>query len=94
VLANRIDSIVLRYYDEKVTYDTTFDAVTGDCDITNVTNAAGSAEAEVAPSAAIYIVIAVGTTLRPVGAPGSPGYQPESRVQLTSDVVLRNAITY
>ena len=43
VLANRIDSLIFRYYDEKVTYDTTVDA-DGVCDITNVKNAAGSAE--------------------------------------------------
>src|SRR5829696_5535611 len=34
VLANRIDSLVFRYYDEKVTYDTT--VVDGVCDIKNV----------------------------------------------------------
>src|SRR5215204_4869367 len=34
VLANRIDSLIFRYYDEKVTYDTT--VVDGVCDVTNV----------------------------------------------------------
>src|SRR5829696_10389933 len=48
VLANRIDSLIFRYYDEKVTYDTTVDA-SGNCDITNVVNASGLAEAEVSP---------------------------------------------
>src|SRR6185503_15326993 len=48
VLANRIDSLVFRYYDERVTYDTT--VVGGVCDITNVRNAAGDTEAEVSPS--------------------------------------------
>jgi hypothetical protein len=93
VLANRIDSMIFRYYDEKVTYDTTV-LSGGVCDITNVTNAAGNAEAEVSPSAAKFIVIAVGVTLPSVGTPGADGYQPASQVQLTSDVVLRNTIVY
>ena len=92
VLANRIDSLVFRYYDEKVTYDTT--VVNGVCDITNVTNAAGTAESEVTPGLAKFIVIAVGVTLPAVGTAGSAGYQPPSQMQLTSDVVLRNAIVY
>ena len=92
VLANRIDSLVIRYYDEKVTYDTTL--VGGVADITNVVNSAGTAEAEVSPSAAKYIVIAVGVVLPAVGTPGSDGYQAPSEVQLTSDITLRNSITY
>jgi len=92
VLANRIDSLIFRYYDEKVTYSTTVNA--GVCDITNVVNATGTAEAEVSPSAAKFIVIAVGVTLPAVGSPQSDGYQPPSQVQLTSDVVLRNSIVY
>ena len=94
VLANRIDSMVIRYYDEKVTYSTTVDSTTGVCDITNVRNAAGSSESEVLPSAARYLVIAVGVTLPAVGTRGTDGYQPPSQMQLTSDVVLRNSITY
>jgi prepilin-type N-terminal cleavage/methylation domain-containing protein len=93
VLANRIDSLIFRYYDEKVTYDTTVDD-DGVCDITNVVNAAGAAKNEVSPSAAKFIVIAVGVTLPAVGTVGSDGYQPPSQVQLTSDVVLRNSIVY
>jgi Tfp pilus assembly protein PilW len=93
VLANRIDSLVFRYYDEKVTYDTTVDA-DGTCDITNVRNAAGETENVVSPGAAKFIVIAVGVTLPAVGTRGSDGYQAASRVQLTSDVVLRNSIVY
>jgi prepilin-type N-terminal cleavage/methylation domain-containing protein len=92
VLANRIDSLVIRYYDEKVTYDTT---VVGDvCDISNVRNSSGTTETEVSPSAAKYIVIAVGVTLPAMGTPGVEGYQAPSQVQLTSDIVLRNSITY
>jgi type II secretory pathway pseudopilin PulG len=93
VLANRIDSLVFRYYDEKVTYDTTVDA-SGVCDITNVKNAAGTTETEVSPGAAKFVVIAVGVTLPAVGSPNTEYYQPPSRVQLTSDVVLRNSIVY
>lgn len=93
VLANRIDSLIFRYYDEKVTYDTTINA-SGQCDITNVVNAAGQTENEVSPSSAKFIVIAVGVTLPEVGTPATDGYQPPSQVQLTSDVVLRNSIVY
>jgi prepilin-type N-terminal cleavage/methylation domain-containing protein len=93
VLANRVDSLIIRYYDEKVTYETTVDD-DGVCDITNVMNALGTAESEVSPAIAKYIVIAVGVTLPAVGSPGSNGYQRETQVQLTSDVVLRNSIVY
>jgi len=93
VLANRIDSLIFRYYDEKVTYDTTVNS-DGTCDITNVVNAAGTAETEVSPASAKFVVIAVGVTLPSVGALGSTGYQPASQVQLTSDIVLRNSIVY
>ena len=92
VLANRVDSLVFRYYDEKVTYDTTI--VDGVCDITNVKNAADQIESEVNPGSAKFIVIAVGVTLPAVGTFGVEGYQPPSQVQLTSDIVLRNAIVY
>jgi hypothetical protein len=96
VLANRIDSLIFRYYDEKVTYDTTVRTVDGSqyCDITNVKNAAGADKSEVSPGEAKYIVIAVGVTLPAVGTPNTNGYQPASEVQLTSDVVLRNSIDY
>lgn len=93
VLANRIDSLAFRYYDEKVTYSTTVTSE-GVCDITNVVNASGSAKSEVSPSNAKFIVIAVGVTLPAVGTAGREGYQPASQVQLTSDVVLRNSIVY
>lgn len=92
VLANRIDSLIFRYYDEKVTYSTTVN--NGVCDITNVVNASGTSKSEVSPGSAKFLVIAVGVTLPAVGSPGSDGYQPPSQVQLTSDVVLRNAIDY
>jgi len=93
VLANRIDSLVFRYYDEKVIYSTTINA-SGACDITNVVNANGNTESEVSPGNAKFIVIAVGVTLPAVGSPKSDGYQPPTQIQLTSDVVLRNSIVY
>jgi len=93
VLANRIDSLVFRYYDEKVTYDTTVDS-DGNCDITNVVNAAGAAKSEVSPGSAKFVVIAVGVSLPAVGTVDSTGYQPPAQVHLTSDIVLRNSIVY
>lgn len=92
VLANRVDSLVIRYYDEKVTYSTTL--IDGLADITDVRNSSNTTELEVSPAKAKYIVITVGVTLPAVGAPGSEDYQPEAHTRLTSDVVLRNAIVY
>jgi prepilin-type N-terminal cleavage/methylation domain-containing protein len=80
VLANRIDSMNVHYFADKVTYD----ANPGAADISNVS------ATEVAPSAAKYIVIAVSVTLDAVGTPNSTGYQPPYSVLLCSDVTLRN----
>ena len=80
VLANRIDSMNIHYFDQKVTYT----APQAGSDITNVS------AAEVAPANAKYIVIAVSVTLDEVGTPGSPGYQPPYSVLICSDVALRN----
>ena len=81
VLANRIDSMNIHYFAEKVTYT----APEAGSDITDVS------EAEVANKAdAKYIVIAISVTLDQVGTPGSPGYQPQYSVLLCSDVTLRN----
>jgi prepilin-type N-terminal cleavage/methylation domain-containing protein len=86
VLANRVDSLRIRYYADKVYY------ATGNCDITNVQDAFGNAVAEVAQKgAARYVVLTVCVRLPAAGRPGSPGYQPPSSVQLVSDAVLRNA---
>lgn len=72
VLANRLDSFQLQYFDS------------------------GGTELNVAatPSSVISawkVRITVGVILPAQGQPGSPGYQPESTVNLVSDVVLRNA---
>jgi hypothetical protein len=79
VLANRLDSLHIHYFAQKVTYGTT------GCDISGVSNG------EVDPSVAKYVVIAVCVAQSAVGAPGSPGYQPATNVLLVSDVALRNS---
>ncbi|HEV8366508.1 MAG TPA: prepilin-type N-terminal cleavage/methylation domain-containing protein [Pyrinomonadaceae bacterium] len=81
VLANRIDSLNIHYFDQKVTYT----AAPGASDISD------ESATEVAPSAAKYIVIAVSVTLDAVGTPGAAGYQPPYSVLICSDVTLRNA---
>ena len=81
VLANRIDSMNIHYFDQKVTYT----APPGGMDITNV-----SALEVVNKANAKYIVIAVSVTLDAVGTPNTPGYQPPYSVLLCSDVTLRN----
>lgn len=81
VLANRIDSLNIHYFAQKVTYT----ALPGDDDITSV-----SAAEVTDKTTAKYIVIAVSVTLDPVGVPGSPGYQPPYSVLLCSDISLRN----
>ena len=93
VLANRIDSLIFRYYDEKVTYNTFVDDK-GVCDIRDVKNAAGNVKNEVLPGQAKFVVIAVGVTLPEIGTKNTTGYQPPAQIQLTSNVVLRNAIVY
>ena len=86
VLANRLDSLHIHYYSQKVTYNTTATYGTGrGCDIT------GASLAEVAPDAAKYVVIAVCVRQAAVGTAGSPGYQPPTNVLLVSDVALRNS---
>lgn len=81
VLANRVDALRIRYYPEKVNYTVN----SNNCDISTATS-------EVTlKSDTKYIVISVCVELTARGRPGSPGYQPASRVQLVSDVYLRNA---
>lgn len=80
VLANRVDALKIRYYPAKVDYSSN-----GNCDITTTSSEVTQ------KSDTRYIVISVCVELTARGAPGSPGYQPASRVQLVSDVYLRNA---
>jgi len=76
-LANRIDSLKLRYYPAKVDY------VASNCDITTEAS-------EVAPISANYIVLSACVQLPQVGAPGGSGFQPASTVHLTTNITLRN----
>jgi len=80
VLANRVDSLKIRYYPAKVDY-----SLGSNCDISTTSSEVTQ------KSDTKYIVISVCVELVARGAPGSPGYQPASRVQLVSDVYLRNA---
>jgi hypothetical protein len=77
--------LAIYYYDQRVTY------TIGDGVITNVQNSAGSAQSEVTPNLAKYIVLLLKVTLPAVGTPGSPGYQPPSATQMVSTVTLRNS---
>jgi prepilin-type N-terminal cleavage/methylation domain-containing protein len=84
VLANRVDALNIRYFPARVNYT----ATGSNCDILT----APSDPLEVTQkSDAKYIVISVCVTLPARGSPGSAGYQPDSKVQLVSDVYLRNA---
>jgi hypothetical protein len=87
VLANRVDSFRVQFYDERVTY------TTGTCaaPISNVKNSAGVTENQVNPSQARYVVLVLCVKLDAVGTPNTSGYQPASTVLLASDVALRNA---
>jgi prepilin-type N-terminal cleavage/methylation domain-containing protein len=80
VLANRLDSLHIHYFAQKVTYST------AGCDIT-----APSAGEVASPALAQYVVIAVCVQQDAVGTPGSPGYTPAGPMLLTTDVTLRNA---
>ncbi len=79
VLANRLDSIHIHYYGAKVSYSTS------GCDVTS------ASAAEVSPSSAQYVVMAVCVQLDAVGQFGTASYQPAKSVLLVSDVTLRNA---
>lgn len=79
VLANRMDSLRVHYFADKVTYST------ADCDMTN------PSAAEVTPDLAKYIVIALCVRIEASGIPNTAGYQPASNVLLVSDVTLRNS---
>jgi type II secretory pathway pseudopilin PulG len=78
VLANRLDSFSLQYFDSAGNEIVDFTPV---------------------PSPLISawrVRLTVGVVLPAEGAPESPGYQPETTINLVSDVVLRNAsqVTY
>src|SRR5215203_3208225 len=80
VLANRVDALRIRYYPAKINY-----TLGSNCEIsTTSTEVTQKSDTK-------YIVISVCVELTARGTAGSPGYQPASRVQLVSDVYLRNA---
>jgi len=79
VLANRMDSLRVHYFAQKVTYTTV------DCDISS------PSAGEVSPDAARYVVIALCVRIAAAGVPNTAGYQPASNVLLVSDVTLRNS---
>jgi Tfp pilus assembly protein PilW len=81
VLANRVDALRIRYYPAKINYTLS----SSNCDLSTTSSEV------TAKSDTKYIVISVCVDLIARGTPGSPGYQPASRVQLVSDVYLRNA---
>ena len=90
VLANRLDSFNIHYFDQRVTY--TCPLVPSPWTNPEATDISNPSAAEVAtPDLAKYVVIAVSVTLNAQGTPGSAGYQPPYRVLLCSDVALRNA---
>jgi hypothetical protein len=79
VLANRVDQFRIRYFSDKIAY------TSGDCNIvTNATEVTDKQDAK-------YLVLIVCVDLPPRGTAGTAGYQPQSNVQLISDVTLRNA---
>ena len=82
VLANRVDALRIRYYPSKISYITSPNA--GACDISTAASEVTS------KTETKYIVITLCVELPAVGRPNAEGYQPASRVQLTTDVYLRN----
>lgn len=85
VLANRIDTLSVRYFSGRVNYTSD----TNDCDI----QLPGGTTEVVDKASAKYLVVVACVRLSAVGAPGGSGYQPETVVKLVSDVELRNEDT-
>ncbi len=83
VFANPVDDLKIRYFNQKVAWTTT------DMNSCDITLPAGAAE-ESNKTLVTYVVISVCVNLPAAGTPGVTGYQPPSRTQLVSDVVLRN----
>lgn len=81
VLASSVDRFLVRYFSERVDYET------AECDIDDA-----SLAQTVTPDKAQYVVLVLCATLPAVGAPDTAGYQPAYRVQLVSDATLRNSL--
>jgi type II secretory pathway pseudopilin PulG len=79
ILANRVDALSIRYYADQVAY------TAANCDIsTTATEVTQKSDAR-------FVVVSLCVQLPAQGTSGTTGYQPASRVQLVSDVSLRNA---
>ena len=88
VLANRIYTLNVYYFDRTVNY------TTGACSAPVTVTTTGVSKLTNANIAnAKYVVLALCVDLPAEGTPGSPGYQPASQTLLVSDVNLRNANT-
>lgn len=87
VLANRISSLNVYYYSQRIDY------TTGDCDAPVVTAAGVNKLTNANIANATYVVLALCVELQAEGSEGSPGYQPASKTLLVSDVTLRNSDT-
>ncbi len=79
MLANRVDTLRYYYFDDKVTY------TTGDC---TINPSAGEVTDKTKTK---YIVIVLCVNLPERGTRGQAGFIPATKVQLVSDVMLRNS---
>jgi prepilin-type N-terminal cleavage/methylation domain-containing protein len=82
VLVSNLDGFEIYYFNQKVDY--TLDPAGG-----IIVTTPGVTELD-DQSLTTYIVITALITLPPSGQPNTPGYQPAARVQLASDIALRN----
>lgn len=87
VLTDRIDILRFRYYASRINYTPV--NVQNDPNSCDILPASGATE--VAPNQARYIVIVLCSELPQVGSPNQPGFQPAKRIQLISDVAIRNS---
>jgi prepilin-type N-terminal cleavage/methylation domain-containing protein len=87
VLANRVTSLNVYYYSQRIDY------TTGDCEAPIVTAAGVNKLTNANIANATYVVLALCVELPAEGSEGSPGYQPASKTLLVSDVTLRNSDT-
>lgn len=87
VLTDRIDRLRFRYFPTRVNYTPV--NVQNDPNSCDIVPTGGAVE--VAPDQARYVVIVLCSNMPAVGRPNQPGYQPPKRIQLISDVSLRNS---
>ncbi len=87
VLANRVSSLNVYYYTQRVDY------TTGNCAAPIVTAAGVNKLTNANIANATYVVLALCVELPAEGKVNTPGYQPASKTLLVSDVTLRNSDT-